>query len=113
MRDVLFVHLREACAGFIFVLVPHLPQSLTASLCSDSAELTDRMPCQIVDGHPYVNAQFVAREGVADQLAIWCGDCGGFVRRHPLQKLVVFSNGHASTIDLPAVPLHLGPWGEA
>lgn len=91
----------------------HLPENLTASLCSDSEELTDRQPCRIVDGHPYVNAQFVAREGVADQLAVWCADCGGFVRRHPLRKLVVFAGGNATLIDLPAVPMHHEPWGEA
>lgn len=71
------------------------------------------MPCEIVDGYPRVDAPCAAHDGVADVLTVWCADCGGFVRRHPLQKLVVFSNGHASTIDLPAVPLHLGPWGEA
>lgn len=88
-------------------------QDLVASLCSDCEELTDRHPCRIVDGHPYVNANFTAREGVADQLVVWCADCGGFVGRHPLQKLVVFSDGRASTVDLPAVPMHYGPRGEA
>lgn len=94
-------------------LLVHQPQSLTASLCSDSEELTNRMPCEIVDGYPYVDSPCAARDGVADVLTVWCGDCGSFVRRHPLRKLVVFASGNATLIDLPAVPMHHEPWGEA
>jgi hypothetical protein len=67
------------------------------------------------DGYPRVHIEpgAHASDGVADVLTVWCADCGGFVRRYQLQKLVVFDGGLVMLVNLPAVPMFDNVWGEA
>lgn len=78
-----------------------------ASLCSHEVELTPRAPVTFNRaGDPlwhYVGPSI--DNGVGDRLAIWCADCGGFVRECKLLKLVAVDGGRSQLFDLPALPM--------
>jgi hypothetical protein len=92
----------------------HSPQQLTASFVTASYdEVTDRHPCQLVGGEPYVNALFQHVDGVAEILLVRCADCGQYVTERRLSKLLVFEGRKMTILRLPMVPMHDHPRGEA
>lgn len=87
--------------------------SFTASLCSDTEELTDRKPCALTPMGPCVEDMQPITNGVADRITVWCAGCGGLVYEIPLPALVVIDGRAWSNVQLPLWPMRNNDWAEA